>query len=129
MIAIFLSTALLGRVWCGWACPQTVFLEGLFRPIERLVNGSREERARRDRTGGGASRAFRAILTHALFLVAALFVAHVFVAYFVSLPALFAMVRRSPSAHPEVFAWMLAISALFYANFVFFREAKIEFYR
>src|SRR5690606_35638528 len=39
LIAIFLLTALFGRVWCGWACPQTVWMEFIFRPIERLVEG------------------------------------------------------------------------------------------
>jgi cytochrome c oxidase accessory protein FixG len=116
------STALLGRVWCGWACPQTVFLEGLFRPIERLVNGSRTERMKRERGGWTFDRLWRFGVTHALYGVAALFVAHVFVAYFVSLPKLFAMVRQNPGAHPEAFAWMLAITGGFYFNFAFFRE-------
>ena len=38
-VSIFLVTALFGRVWCGWACPQTVYMEFLFRPIERLIEG------------------------------------------------------------------------------------------
>ena len=45
------ATALLGRVWCGWACPQTVFLEAVFRPVERLVNGPRNVALRRSRDG------------------------------------------------------------------------------
>lgn len=115
-------TTLVGRVWCGWACPQTVFLEGLFRPIERLVNGSREKQLRRERSGAALDRAVRLVVTHALYIVASLLVAHVFVAYFVSIPALFAMVREAPAEHPEVFAWMLALTGLFYGNFAFFRE-------
>ena len=39
---VFFFTALLGRVWCGWACPQTVFLESIIRPIERLIEERRE---------------------------------------------------------------------------------------
>lgn len=116
------ATALLGRVWCGWACPQTVFLEGLFRPIERLVNGPRGERMRREKGPWTFARAWRAGVTHALYVLAALFVAHVFVAYFVSIPQLFAMVRKNPAAHPEAFVWMLAITGGFYFNFAFFRE-------
>src|SRR4030095_4616433 len=41
IMPIFLLTALFGRVWCGWACPQTVYMEFLFRPIERLCEGGR----------------------------------------------------------------------------------------
>ena len=46
--ALIVTTALWGRVWCGYACPQTVFLEGLFRPVERLIEGPRGERLRRN---------------------------------------------------------------------------------
>jgi cytochrome c oxidase accessory protein FixG len=116
------ATALLGRAWCGWACPQTVFVEALFRPIERLVNGPRNTALKRAKGPATFDRAWRTGLTHALYILAALFVAHVFVAYFVSLPQLFSMIRTSPSAHPEVFVWMLAITALFYLDFGIFRE-------
>jgi len=116
------STTVLGRVWCGWACPQTVFIEGIFRPIERLINGPRNVALRRAKSGLGFDRAWRQIATHALYLVAALFVSHVFVAYFVSIPKLFAMVFHAPSAHPEVFAWMLGTTILFYVSFGLFRE-------
>ncbi len=115
-------TALLGRVWCGWACPQTVFIESMFRPIERLVNGPRNVASRRAKEPMSFDRVWRAIATHALYVIASLFVAHVFLAYFVSLPKLFAMVIGNPSAHPEAFGWMLAITALFYVDFGIFRE-------
>jgi cytochrome c oxidase accessory protein FixG len=115
-------TSLLGRVWCGWGCPQTVFVEAIFRPIERLVSGPRNEALRRAKGPFDFDRVWRAVVTHGLYLVASLFVAHVFVAYFVSIPQLFAMVRSEPAAHPEVFAWMLGTTALFYASFGVFRE-------
>lgn len=115
-------TALLGRVWCGWACPQTVFVEAVFRPIERLVNGPRNTALKRARGPLDIDRLWRTALTHALYVVAALVVAHVFIAYFVSLPAVFAMVRAKPAAHPEAFAWMVGVTALVYGVFGVFRE-------
>lgn len=115
-------TALLGRVWCGWACPQTVFIEGIFRPIERLVNGSRNAALERKRRPFGFDAAWRLVLTHALYVLAAAFAAHVFLAYFVSLPELYSMVLTSPASHPEAFAWMLGSTALFYVSFGIFRE-------
>jgi cytochrome c oxidase accessory protein FixG len=115
-------TALAGRVWCGWACPQTVFLEGVYRRIERLVEGPRETYLRRDAGPMTAGRALRKGLKHTLFVLASLGVAHIVLAYFVSLPKAFAMVQRSPAEHPEAFAWVLAVTALFYANFAWFRE-------
>jgi cytochrome c oxidase accessory protein FixG len=119
-LAIF--TALLGRVWCGWACPQTVFLEGLFRPIERWIEGPREVRLRRDQGPWTAGKIGRKALKQILFVVTAAFVAHVFVGYFVSPPKLWAMMRGSPSEHPEAFAWAIGMTAIFYGNFARFRE-------
>jgi cytochrome c oxidase accessory protein FixG len=117
------ATALLGRVWCGWACPQSVFLEAVFRPIERLINGPRNVALRRARDGQwNFDRIWRAVATHAAYLLAALLVAHVFIAYFVSIPRVFAMVRTSPGAHPEAFGWMLAATGIMYGNFAFFHE-------
>ncbi|MBL8613852.1 MAG: cytochrome c oxidase accessory protein CcoG [Myxococcales bacterium] len=119
--ALVVTTSLLGRVWCGWACPQTVFMESFFRPIERLIGGPREKRLRRS-AESGFDAVWRGILTHVLFLAAALVVAHIFVSYFVSLPALWAMMHQSPGEHPEAFGWMVALTVLFYANFAHFRE-------
>ncbi|MBX3232463.1 MAG: cytochrome c oxidase accessory protein CcoG [Labilithrix sp.] len=115
-------TALLGRAWCGWACPQTVFTEAVFRPIERLVNGPRNEALRRASATASADAVVRRVVTHALYAVAAFLVAHVFLAYFVSLPGLFAMMSTRPRAHPEAFAWMLGTTALVYVAFAVFRE-------
>lgn len=115
-------TALLGRVWCGYACPQTVFLEGIYRPIERLVEGSREVRIRRNAADFSFDKAFRKVVKHALFVVASVFVAHIFVSYFVSVPRVFEMVRHNPAEHPEAFGWAMGTTAFFYVDFAWFRE-------
>ncbi|MGO8994697.1 MAG: cytochrome c oxidase accessory protein CcoG [Polyangiaceae bacterium] len=115
-------TALLGRAWCGWACPQTVFLEGVYRRIERWIEGPREKHLRRDASSGTIGTALRKVAKHAAFALVSLGIAHIILAYFVSLPHAFAMVRGSPARHPEAFAWVFAISALLYGNFAWFRE-------
>jgi cytochrome c oxidase accessory protein FixG len=115
-------TALLGRAWCGWACPQTVFLEGVFRRVERLIEGSREDRLRAERQGKTALILLRTILKHVAFVVLALGVAHIVLSYFVSIPKAWAMVHRSPFEHPEAFGWVIFITSALYANFVWFRE-------
>jgi cytochrome c oxidase accessory protein FixG len=116
------ATALAGRVWCGWACPQTVFLEGVYRRIERLVEGPREKRVRRNAGPWNVDKTVRKLVSHGLYLAASLLVAHIFLSYFVSLPRTFAMVRQSPAAHPEAFAWVVVMTGLFYGNFAWFRE-------
>jgi len=115
-------TALAGRAWCGWACPQTVFLEGVYRRIERLIEGPREKHLRRDAGAITIGRTARKVAKHVAFAFVSVAIAHVILAYFVSLPRAFAMVRQSPAAHPEAFAWVFAISALLYGNFAWFRE-------
>jgi len=115
-------TALAGRAWCGWACPQTVFLEGVFRRIERAFEGSREKHRRRDAGPWTLSRVLRKSAKHACYVLAAVVIAHIILAYFVSLPRELAMVRSSPGAHPEAFVWVAALSALLYGNFAWFRE-------
>jgi cytochrome c oxidase accessory protein FixG len=116
------ATAVWGRVWCGWACPQTVFLEGVFRRVERLLEGDRNERIRRDAGPATANRFIRKAAKHAIFVLLAFLVAHIFVAYFVSLPRLYAMVRHSPAEHPEAFAWAFGLTTILYINFSWFRE-------
>src|SRR4051812_6343470 len=65
---LIVITALWGRVWCGYACPQTVFLEGVYRRVERLIEGPRNVRLRRDAGATTFSRVWRKLLKHAIFL-------------------------------------------------------------
>ncbi len=114
-------TALFGRVWCGWACPQTVFLD-VYRRVERLFQGSREVRMRREARELDLDRAWRKVATHATFVLLSIGIAHVILSYFVSMPGLLKMVNHAPSEHPEAFAWAASVSAMLYFNFAFFRE-------
>lgn len=115
-------TATYGRVWCGWACPQTVFLEGVYRYIERLLEGPREARLRLDRGAWTAGKVARKLVKHAAFVVVSLLLAHVFIAFFVSLPAVFEMVRQDPRSNWTAFVWVMAIAGALYFNFAWFRE-------
>lgn len=119
---LFAVTALLGRVWCGWGCPQTVFLDGVYRRIERVIQGPRVRRIRRDAGPLTLDRAWRKAATHALFAAVSLVLAHVLLSYFVTMPALGHMVLRSPAEHPTSFIMAMAVSGLLYFNFAWFRE-------
>ena len=116
------ATALAGRVWCGWACPQTVFLEGVYRRIERWIEGPREKRLRRNAAPLTAQTLALKTASHVAYVVASVLIAHIVLSYFVSLPKTLAMVRQSPSAHPEAFVWATVVSAVLYLNFAWFRE-------
>ncbi len=120
VIAIFLLTALFGRVWCGWGCPQTVYLEFLFRPIERWLEGGYTGSRKLDR-----ERAFwgpRRLLKYAIYAALSLFLAHTLLAYFVGTEALAVWVRRSPWEHPTSFMIMAITAIAIWYNFTYFRE-------
>jgi len=117
-VGLVTATALLGRIWCGYACPQTVFLDGVFRRIERWFDGPPSVRRQRASTR-------RVLVTtgkHAAYLAVSAAVAHIFLSYFVSLPELFAMMATSPGEHPAAFGWAFGLTALMYGNFAWFRE-------
>lgn len=118
LVGIFLITALLGRVWCGWACPQTVYMEFLFRPLERLFEGT----SGRGGTTGGKRTFPRTMLLYLSYLLASLFLAHTFLAYFVPVSELLTWMTRSPLEHPGSFGVMAVTTGLMMFNFCYFRE-------
>jgi cytochrome c oxidase accessory protein FixG len=120
--SLFFVTALLGRVWCGWACPQTVFLDHVYRQIERWIDGDAVTRRTLDAAPWTARKIGRRVAKHALYLVVSGAIAHLFLAYFVSLPALWHMMRAAPVEHWSAFAFMAVFTGGLYFNFAWFRE-------
>jgi cytochrome c oxidase accessory protein FixG len=116
VLAVFVVTALFGRVWCGWGCPQTVYLELVFRPIERWLEGTPAQQARLARLSP------RRLAKWAIYLVLAFGVANVFLAYFVGVARLRVWVLESPLDHLGGFGVVAAVTALMLANFGWFRE-------
>ncbi len=117
-VAIFLATALVGRAWCGWACPQTVYMEFVFRPLERLFEGPREAQLRIDREGMNARRAAK----NAVYLLLAFLLANVFLAYFVGTEALLRWVFQAPAEHFGGFSVVMVTTGLVFFDFAYFRE-------
>ena len=115
-------TAWLGRAWCGWACPQTVFLEGVYRRIERWIDGPRERRLKRAQGAWTAGRIARSALKHGVYLGISFLLAHVFLSFFTSAPGLVAMIRSGPVGNEIAFGWAMAITLGLYGNFAWFRE-------
>jgi cytochrome c oxidase accessory protein FixG len=116
-VTIFLMTALLGRLWCGWACPQTVYMEFLYRPLERLFNGTLGRGGAAIKTGPG-----RKIAYFFAALAASLIPAHTFLAYFVGVEQLRHWIFGSPLQHPAAFLIVAATTLLMLFDFYYFRE-------
>lgn len=122
VLGIVLFTALLGRVWCGWACPQTVYLEFVYRPIERWIEGKEHVRQRRDAGPWTFDKAWRKLAKHTLFLIVSLFLAHTFVAYFVGWERLIEWMQQPPAEHWGYFVMMALTTGLVLFDFGYFRE-------
>ncbi|PAY18310.1 cytochrome c oxidase accessory protein CcoG [Rhodopirellula sp. SM50] len=117
-VSIVLVTAVAGRAWCGWACPQTVYMEFLFRPIDRLFEGTVGKGGKAKRSGGAALQ----IARFGVYVLLCGFLAHTFLAYFVRTDQLTEWVTSSPIQHPIAFAVMTATLGLMLFDFMFFRE-------
>lgn len=117
-IGIVLTTALVGRAWCGWGCPQTVYMEFLFRPIERLFEGPREAQLRIDKNGMNARR----FAKNVVYLGLSFLLANVFLAYFVGTDTLSRWVLTSPAEHFGGFTVVLVTTGLVFFDFAYFRE-------
>ena len=120
--SLIVLASLLGRVWCGWACPQTVFVEGIYRRIERLVEGPAAHRQALSHGPLTLEKLGRKALKHALYLVITFVLAHLFLAYFVSADKLLRMLADGPRAHFGTFLWGLGLTIVLYWNFFWFRE-------
>jgi cytochrome c oxidase accessory protein FixG len=120
--ALFCVTSLLGRLWCGWACPYTVFLEHVFRRIERLVEGDAPARKKLDVSPWTGRKITLRIIKQTLYVICAGAIAHVFMSYFVSLPRLYSYVQEGPMAHATVFTFVVTLTAILWFCFSMFRE-------
>jgi cytochrome c oxidase accessory protein FixG len=116
VLTVFVVTALFGRVWCGWGCPQTVYLEMVFRPIERWLEGTPAQASRLPRLHP------RRLAKWAIYAALAFALANVFLAYFVGVARLRLWVLASPLDHLAGFSVVVAVAGLMLVNFGWFRE-------
>jgi cytochrome c oxidase accessory protein FixG len=122
VFSLFLFTALLGRVWCGWGCPQTVFLEFVFRPIETLIEGNAAARRRLDQAPWGAAKIARKGLKYGIFAILSWGLSSTFLAYFVGRHELLAMMTQPPTEHLGLFVATLSLMGVLMFQFGWFRE-------
>lgn len=121
-LTIFFLTAVVGRIWCGWACPETVFLEFVFRPIERWIEGGHIARRKLDEGPWTFDKIRKKLTKHAIYASLSWIIASTFLAYFVGREPLLRMMSGPPWEHPFAFGVTLFVMAAMAFQFGWFRE-------
>ncbi len=120
---LFFITSLFGRLWCGWACPYSVFMEQVFRNLERLFEGTALNQRKLDRMSWAEpQKILRRGGKTFVFLIVSALIAHIFLAYFISIPQLWSWMAEGPVAHPQAFVFIIVATAIMMFVFSWFRE-------
>lgn len=122
VVFITLFTVGFGRVFCGWICPQTIFLEMVFRRIEYWIDGDRNKQMRLDRQKWDAEKIRKRVLKWFIFLIISFIIANVFLAYLIGGDKLIKYITEGPFEHTGTLIPLLIFTAVFYFVFAWFRE-------
>ena len=122
VLFIVLFTVIYGRVWCGWACPQTIFMEMVFRKIEFWIEGDANKQRKLDKMPWNGEKIFKRGLKQVIFFTIALIISHLFMAYLIGVDQVKEIVTQSPMNHLAGFAGLMLFTFLFYLVFANLRE-------
>jgi cytochrome c oxidase accessory protein FixG len=115
-------TGVFGRVWCGWTCPQTVFIEGIYRYIEVFFEGQAIRRRKRDNGPWTMDKLWRKTAKWFFYTIVSLHITHSILGYFVGTHELFLITTQNPAENWELFLAMIFISLVFLFDFGWFRD-------
>ncbi len=122
VVFVVLFTVIFGRLFCGWICPQTIFLEMVFRRIEYWIEGDRGAQIRLSKQEWNAEKIRKKGLKWFIFLILSFFIANIFLAYLISSDELFKMIEEGPKNNFSTLVALLIFTGVFYFIFVWFRE-------
>ena len=121
-VFIILFTVIYGRVWCGWACPQTIFMEMVFRKLEYLIEGDANQQRRLDKSPWNFNKIWRKTVKHLLFIFISVLIGHLVMAYLIGVDNVGQIVTKPPAENLAGFLGLVAFSGVFYGVFARFRE-------
>jgi cytochrome c oxidase accessory protein FixG len=122
IVFVILFTAAFGRLFCGWVCPQTVFLEMFFRKIEYAIEGNAASQKLLAKSPWNANKITRKVSKHVIFYLASFVIANFFLAYIIGVKELWKIITEPVSKHVGGFISLAVFSAVFYAVYAYFRE-------
>ena len=122
LVFIILFTVAFGRIFCGWICPQTIFLEMIFRKIEYAIEGDRNKQIRLDNQAWDSEKIWKRSLKWFSFMLISLIITHIMFMYIVGYEEVFNIMQQGPFEKPTNFLVMVLFTAAFYFVFAWFRE-------
>lgn len=122
IVSIFLFTVVYGRLFCGWVCPQTVFMEMVFRKIEYWIEGDSNKQKQLNKSPWTVNKFFKKSSKQIIFFTISFIIANFFLAYIIGMDQLKRYISDSPSEHLGTFIAVLIFSGIFYFVFAYFRE-------
>lgn len=122
LVFIILFTVSFGRIFCGWICPQTIFMEMVFRKIEYWIEGDRNKQIRLENQEWNYEKIWKRGLKWSIYVILSLVITHVMFMYIVGYREVFRIVQEGPLAHPTNFLVMVLFAGAFYFVFAWFRE-------
>jgi cytochrome c oxidase accessory protein FixG len=122
VVFIILFTVIMGRLWCGWACPQTVFMEMVFRKIEYWIEGDANKQRKLDAQPWNKEKILKKGAKQLVFILIAVIISHTVMAYLVGVDTVKQLVSSSPTENIAGFMGLVAFTFIFYGVFSYFRE-------
>ena len=122
IVFIVLFTTVFGRIFCGWICPQTIFLEMVFRKVEYMIEGDWRKQKKLDKMPWNAEKIRKKGLKNLIFVLISVIIAHTFLSYIIGVEQVNELLTTSPLDNMKGFAAMVIFTAVFYGVFARFRE-------
>ena len=122
VVFIIFFTAAFGRIFCGWICPQTIFMEMVFRRVEYWIDGDRGAQIRLDKAPWNAAKIKKRALKWFIFFIISFLTANIFLAYFIGSERLLQYVFEGPLDHVSTLISLFIFTGVFYFIFAWFRE-------
>lgn len=122
VVSIILFTVVYGRVFCGWTCPQTIFMELVFRKIEYWIEGDFRAQMKLNTMPWNAEKIRKKGLKHLIFILMSVFFAHIVMAYLVGMPKVKELITSNPMDNLAGFLGLVVFTGIFYAVFAHVRE-------
>ncbi|MEN7546405.1 cytochrome c oxidase accessory protein CcoG [Rapidithrix thailandica] len=122
IIFIVVFTVAFGRIWCGWACPQTIFMEMVFRRIEYWIEGDANQQKKLNAAPWTSEKIRKKTFKYSIFFFLSFLIANTFLGYIVGGDRLLAMVTLPPAENWTIFTALVIFTGVFYWVFASFRE-------